>query len=282
MEPSAAIASIETALRLAIRTILGAAWHRANGAPDIDVLRSRQTEENRRRDGAVVSTDLLDYAMTTDLFALVLRNWELFKTVFDDRKRFDSHRSTVLDVRNTIAHSRPVVPFERDLLSGISGQLRNQVALFKGTMDESALYYPTIESAIDHQGHESHISSSLGLDSTLSRLSVGEELSFSCSAFMIDEIKIDWQLIAYKGYFMEPDWLPEGAWHGSGSTPQSRVIEATGEQVNLSYTLDRSDVGETLSFVVLMRSRAEFHRHGGPAWDDMRVFSYSVNPPRGG
>jgi hypothetical protein len=282
MEPSAAISSIETALRVAIRTIFGQRWLDSPGAPDVTVLRERQAVEHARRDGAIVSTDLLDYAMTTDLFNVVRRNWDVFKPIFDDKKRFDAHMGTVLDVRNTIAHSRPLVPFEKDLVSGIAGLIRNQVARHEGTMDESAPYYPTIESAIDHQGYESHFQPSYGSGPLLSRLNIGQEMVFTCSAFKIDDRDLEWQLLVFKGYFMQPVWLPNGQREGRGSVPQVPVVGGAGELATLSYVLDRNDVHERLSFVILLRAASDFHRHDEEGFDDARSFTYALNPPRGG
>ena len=53
------------------------------------------------------------------------------------------------NIRNAVGHSRPLLPFERDLLSGIAGQIRNQVTIYMSTQDEAGDIYPRIESVTD-------------------------------------------------------------------------------------------------------------------------------------
>lgn len=154
MEPTDALRSIETALRLAIREVFGYEWIGAKGAPDEEKLRERGVEEEKRRDGAVVSRDLLDYTETYHLTGIISDNWEKFQPVFKDKGRTLAYFGVIEDVRNSVAHSRDLVPFERDLISGIAGQLRNQVALFRSSEDQSARYYPKIERIVDGFGIE--------------------------------------------------------------------------------------------------------------------------------
>jgi hypothetical protein len=89
-------------------------------------LRERQAEAAKRPDGAVVSIDLLDYTEIYHLTGMIERNWEKFKPAFNDKGRTLAFFGVVKDVRNSVAHSRDLLPFERDLISGIAGQLRNQ------------------------------------------------------------------------------------------------------------------------------------------------------------
>lgn len=82
MEPTDALRSIETALRLVIRDILGRdAWFKAKGVPDVEKLRERQDEERRRRDGVVLSDDLLNFTETYHLTEMIEKNWDQFKPV---------------------------------------------------------------------------------------------------------------------------------------------------------------------------------------------------------
>jgi hypothetical protein len=91
VEPTDALRSIETALRLVIRDVLGdEGWLAAAGSPDRAPLEQKRTEENKRRDGAAVSSNLLDYTETYQLTNLVLKNWESFKPVFSDKARTES------------------------------------------------------------------------------------------------------------------------------------------------------------------------------------------------
>jgi len=75
--------------------------------------------------------------------------------VFDDKKRTEVYFGILEDFRNPSAHSRELATFERELLSGISTQLRNQVALYRTALDPANAHYPLIESIIDCFGQVS-------------------------------------------------------------------------------------------------------------------------------
>jgi hypothetical protein len=180
VEPTDALRAIEVALRLAVRQVLGGTeWLKAKGAPEREKLAERQEVEVKRRDGTVVSEDLLDYTETYHLTELVKKNWDSFSPVFVDKKRTEAFFGVIEDVRNSIAHSRDLVPFERDLITGIAGLLRNQVALYRsGAIDAAAQHYPLIESLKDSFGRDGHpLGGAPGRFSRI-RLEVGDVITF--------------------------------------------------------------------------------------------------------
>lgn len=66
-----------------------------------------------------------------------------------------------------------------------------------------------------------------------------------------------------------------------GSDPQ--IDETMGNEVTLSYTFARADVGERVPLLIHMRSNGEFHRQpGSQGTDASAMFHYTVNPSREG
>ena len=184
VDPGEALHSVETSLRVLIREVMGDAWKTAPGHPDVDAAQARRAEEVRRHNGAVISADLLDFTMHYELTTMVLRNWERFKVVFDDKKRTETFFDILEDYRNAIGHSRPLLPFERDLMTGIAGQLRNQIALYRSVTDGSTVFYPLIEMVRDSYGR-SGIADWLwmaGLTQPSQRVDVGDLLMFDSQA----------------------------------------------------------------------------------------------------
>lgn len=270
MEPSDALTSFENALRLAIRAVLGGEWTTAPGAPSLEALTKRMTEERARRDGVSVSTDLLDYAMTTDLTQLVRRNWEQFKPVFDDQKRTMTYFGIVEDVRNTIAHGREVMPHEKSLLAGATGQLRLQVSEYQSSADGSRTYYPTIERITDSFGNPPTDAVVPAVDRR--RVNVGDVLSFSGYASGGRGRDVRWLLARM------PTETPTSVL--SVAFPRSNpAVVAVGNEVQFSYTVSESDVMEYFWIGIVIAADSKFHRHAGHGWDDVASFGYSVNPP---
>ena len=269
VEPTDALRSIETALRLAVRDVLGeAAWLSARGAPDEVRLEERRIEEGKRRDGAFVSNRLLDYTETYHLTALVLSNWQQFQPVFRDRVRTEAYFGVVEDVRNSVAHSRDLVPFERDLISGIAGQLRNQISLFRSGADSSSKYYPLIESVKDSFGTEGSYTSmpiSRG-----PRVEVDDVLTFTGAAFGAKGRAVSWRLLRTKG-----QWP---------SLPQDHTALEVGEgdSVTFSYQITEADVDESFTIIIQITTNFRYHRHTlsyRHPFDDERFFLFAVNPP---
>jgi hypothetical protein len=273
VNPTMALQSIETALRLAIRQALGEAWIDKPGAPMRHDLLEKHDVDARRRDGVSVSEDLLDYTMTTDLSRIIQRNWENFAPVFKDKKRTDAYFKIVEDIRNAIAHSRPLVPFEEDLVSGIAGQLRAQVTEYRsmqGTGSEQ--YYPKIERLTDSRGEAGSDLWTGPLPS--SRLEVGDVITFTGSAFNARGNPVQWFL------FVRPGWQ-----NPAHARAASRVAE--GDDVVIEYVVTRDDVNEDLVVAVVIATDADFHRYneggiftaGLRAYDDVSFFHYAIAPP---
>lgn len=262
MDPSDSLRAIEVALRLAIRHVLGDDWVNAKGAPDRPPLEAKREEERKRRDGAATSGDLLEYVETYHLTTMIHKNWEEFKQVFGDRQRTLVYFKVLEDVRNSIAHSRDLMEFERDLVSGIAGQVRSQVSMYRASVDGSSNYYPRIEKVTDGfgtPGEEAHY----GIPTT--RVDMGDLLTFTGSAFSADGRPVTWYIQRTKG----AQYV---------STERQEV--ARGDSVTFSYQTTEEDVSENFYLGVVIATDSKYHRHGGH--DDIKFYRYQVSPPRFG
>jgi hypothetical protein len=240
---------------------------------DPEALVEKREVEKKRRDGAIVSEDLLDYAEFHHLGMIIRKNWEpAFRPIFEDKRRFEVSIGILEDVRNAIAHSRPLLQFERDLVSGISGQIRNQVTIYRTRKDPPTQHYSVIESVRDNFGQNPLAYSTTPY--VPQRLEVGDKVSFICQGS--DE----------RG--REVEWLVRAA----GPYPTSVRLSAPigpavpGAEARLELEITEAHVSEALYVDVSLRAvGARFHRHPAESTysffcDDSRTFLYAVNPPR--
>lgn len=269
MDPSAALTSFENALRIAIRTVFGNRWLDAQGAPEQADLSRRYAEEVARRDGVNLSADLLEYAMTTDLTKLILRNWEAFKPVFSDKKRTETYFGVVEDVRNAIAHGREVLPHERDLVAGAAGQIRLQVSEHQSAADASTQYYPVIERITDHFGRGPD-SRGYQHEMVYPRINVGDVLQFRAYASGGRGHAVRW--------YLNPSRANEDLQYPTGYR-DDWGFDAEGNEVTLEYIVTAEDVMEHFWISINLRSDNIYHRETS-GWDEYAVFKYAVNPPR--
>jgi hypothetical protein len=259
IEPTLAVQTVEIALRRLVRRVLGPDWANRRGAPDLERLREKHEEDRKRRGGAIVSDDLLAYTELYSLTELIEKNWEGFKPVFGDLPRTRVFLGVLKDFRNPVAHSRQLLPFERDLLNGASGQLRNRISLFLSEGDGPKNYYPSIESVTDSIGYlagEFHDADASGCPT---RLNVGDRIVFHCMATDPRGRELTWRLAVGE------------------SVEQAEVTTATGVPVELVWDVEDSHVGEKRWVRISVEHDGRFHRQKN--FDDERFQTYHVNPP---
>lgn len=264
------LVAAETALRDVIRAVVPG-WQSQLEPNAVQILVERRAEEDKRRDGISVSQDLLDYTEIYQLKALVNDNWEATKVVLDDKKRTDVYLGIILDVRNTIGHSRPVVPSERLLLAGAAGQIRNQLARYRSSQDGSALHYSSIDSARDMSGRNGfpHDTFPASVGQDLPRVDVGDEIAFEVAGTDPRNRELNWSL--YVGSNLT-------ATLARWNTTESRA-ECTGTRGTLTWKVPPADVGEKRYAVIVLRNSSNYQRHDTGKYDDARFFCYHVNPP---
>lgn len=272
MEPAEALVAAETALREAVRILLPD-WLDGVGAPDADQLIRKRDEDQRRRDGTVVSDDLLNYTELHQVANIITRNWESFKPAFDDLARTKVWLGALMDLRNSVAHGRSLVTFERDLLSGVSGQIRNQVALLRTAHEPSTAYYPVIEEVSDSFGQRFEASWSFDRPSGGApiRLNVGDRITLSMRAWDARGRDLEWDVFVDIG-------------RAGPRYDEVPLIRLYGSTADCMLQIQRDWVSEAVTVTVRMRGPGEFHRRSHtaePAHDDEVTMGYRVNPPLG-
>ncbi|SHN26851.1 Swt1 family HEPN domain-containing protein [Actinacidiphila paucisporea] len=137
MDPSEALASCERALRelltVSLRDKFGDNWLQEVFTPeDLARLREKQEVETKRRTkrgAAAVSASLITYAEFTQLTRLVDRHWDSLNRALGVKKEITVLLDRIEALRNAVAHSRELLPFEQELMSAIAGEIRNRVTI---------------------------------------------------------------------------------------------------------------------------------------------------------
>lgn len=281
-DPASSLQSAENALRLAVREVLGDDWQQY--VSDVPRIEAKQAEEAKRRDGVTVESDLLAYTEFHELTGIIMKAWEKFQPVFDDKKRTQVWFDSLEDVRNAIAHSRTLVEYERYLIAGVAGQIRNQVSLFRTSEDATRKHYAIIESVRDSFGRLGYKDPILMIPDTSAdpRLEIGDSISFDCVGSDVRGRELEWVLLW--------DQLSRSQ-NATVPIPPERTRMAYGNSVTLSLTIDEGDVGENLVAKIYVRAKDSKHvlhyrsmgtnerSLVGIGHDDYRRFDYSVNPP---
>lgn len=259
--PYEELVAAETALREVVRLCIGSSWQSDLDDEKLQKLEQKRKDEDSRRDGVVVSDDLLDYAEAFHVKDLVLKNWEKTRAILLDKKRAEVLMSVMLDVRNAIAHSRPVHRHERHLLAGVAGLLQNMLAVHRNSLDGPSAHYASINYARDSFGTEAGGSDGSN-DAVVRRLNPGEKVSFELSASDPFSRNVRWRAVLY---------------HETSATP---IVLGGFDGAESEYDWEVTDehFGENKRVTFFMSNSSGFTRCDGA--DQSVSFSYHVNPPR--
>ncbi|HEY0641427.1 MAG TPA: hypothetical protein VGD67_27680 [Pseudonocardiaceae bacterium] len=269
LEPSAALATCERALRQLITATAtasagaGANWITSVAKPDtIQRWSDRRREEaasRGKRGVAEVDSNLLAYASFFELVAILERSWEAYAPALGRKKETGALLARFDDLRNAVAHNRELLPFERELLSGIAGEIRNRVTIHLSSQDPSGDFYPRIEAVSDSLGNTIDTfeldSPTSGLCATAVRLSPGDTVVFRCDGVDPQGRDLTWSLRVGSDY----------------------VDSVGGDRAELRWNVTRKHVGHRVAARIYLRSDSEFHRWAGH--DQGVSLSYTVLPP---
>jgi hypothetical protein len=251
VEPAESINTLEVVLRSLVRVVLGERWSKHVDVPELE---QRRTEEVKRRDGAVVDNDLLQYTHLYELRKIIHKEWASFHAALPDKKRFDVYIDRAEDFRNAPMHSRILLPFEAALLEGIVGEIRNEVTVYRSQKGQDMNYHPTIDSITDSYGISDSAPEDI-FNHTELRLNVGDVIQFRCRGWDPQDRELRWDLrVAGKPYAQE-----------------------TGADAIVTWTVEEGHVSDATDVTIYMSSSGQYHRRG--TYDALSIFRYAIDPP---
>ncbi|WP_146083598.1 MULTISPECIES: hypothetical protein [unclassified Rathayibacter] len=273
IEPSVALNTCETALRSLIVSCYsreyGASWlERVASTATRGDWEARADTELRARGskgvGAVPPAGL-DYANFYDLVGIASADWAPLAAALGARKNVLPLLKRVNDLRNSISHNRPLLPFEKDLLSGISGQIRNQVTLYLSSQDPAGEIYPRIESIADSFGRGFESTTGRGeiagaVTTPLILVQPGDQVVFTCFGLDPQERELEWSIT------------------GANHLQRESQVGASGQAVELTWAVADDEVRESGLVEIKMQSvGARYFRCG--YFDQRAYFQFIIRPP---
>ncbi|WP_329202844.1 MULTISPECIES: hypothetical protein [unclassified Streptomyces] len=270
MDPSEALASCERSLRelltISLRDKFGDNWlQEVFTTEDLARLREKQEVEAKRRTkrgAAAVSASLITYAEFTQLTRLVTRHWDLLDGALGAKKEITVLLDRIEAMRNAVAHSRELLPFEQELMSAIAGEIRNRVTIHVSGQDASGEYFPRVEIVRDSFGHSTETAISAQDQMFMVRTGVtlrpGDVVRFTCRAVDPQSRPLTWRM-----------QTPDGTSHDAGE----------GEDLEIVWQVEEKHIHTNASLLLTVSSDGQHHRYGTVGWDAAVDFRYKVLPP---
>ena len=249
--------SAENALRDFIEEVLseniGENWIDQCGVPlgRIEKWKKGREAERRRITSRGIEERLLYYADFSDLSVILNHHWTLFEPCFGDWKTIELYMRKLKAYRNPDAHRREILPFEKHLIIGISGEIRTAITNFRSKKAPTDEYFPHIEYVQDSFGNVVHGGGGCDTDRFLQP---GDEVLFTVKAWDPEGEVLEYRLI------VPPDW---GDW--------------TTEAV-LTWKVAEKHISKRAQVELRMRAQREYHAQ--QEYDDLAVFTYIVLPRR--
>jgi hypothetical protein len=225
----------------------------------------RAAAEAGVRPGAAVVPPLgLAYSDFSDLVMIAGKHWDPIEPALGPKDETLPLLARFDQLRNSVAHSRGILTFEEDMLSGIAGQIRNQVTIYMSTQDPSGDYYPRIELVTDGFGNcvapvpgpATGFVIADGLCRAPEVIRIGQSVDFDCTGTDPKDRQLEWKL-------------------RTAGVPEQKVKARSGERVRLRWTPEIT--GEQTEVQIHLNSPSKYHRHFGH--DSLVLFVYRVLPP---
>lgn len=213
----------------------------------------RKQSEAKRQEAGVVEERMLYYADFYDLKTILKKHWQSeFSKVFGDWKTMEVWLSEMEKLRDPDAHRRELLPHQKHLVLGISGEIRTRLIKYRSKLETSEDAFPRIESARDSLGNI--FSYGRGLAKSPYILRPGDSIDYVITASD-----------------------PRGAILQYGMTVSGHHHSPIWQDANF-FRLEVSDAHIRRDFGVMfwIRSSRQYHAHTD--YDDSVTFHYDVLP----
>ena len=260
MDTTQALKDAENALRDFIALMLsskhGLNWIDSCGVTSerLKKWEERRQVEEKRQKGGNVDERLIYYADFYDLATILEKHWSAtFADVFGDLKSFKVLWAELEKFRDSDAHRRELLPHQKHLALGISGEIRTRIIRYRSKMETSEDYFPRIESVRDNLGNiwtpgtNSFITLHTG-----KILRPADVLEFVITASDPMGAALKYSIAKFPE---RPKW-------GNSNT--------------ISYTVKETDVAKNFILGIFIISSRDYHAN--PIGDDQVEFIYTVLP----
>ncbi len=248
--------SLRDFISLVLQEQLGDSWVEKCGISSgrLDKWKERKVAEEKRQKSGVVEQRLIYYADFYDLSTILKKNWPgAFSDALGEWKTTEAWLGELEKLRDPDAHRRELLPHQKHLILGISGEIRTRLIRYRSKQETSDdYYYPKIESARDSIGNIRTYGKAVDSNTGMS-LRVGDLIEFVITA--TDPMGEPLQYAIYKSFLTQ--------WQ------DSNVIQ---------LTIREKDIQKRFSVILVIKSRRKYHAE--QEYDDTAIFEYEVLPPK--
>lgn len=260
MDVTQSLKDSENALRDFIAAVLSAkhgdGWleHVGLSADRLAIWKQRKETEAKRQEAGVVEERILYYADFYDLSTILKKNWQDFAPALGDWKSMEVWLKELERLRDPDAHRRELLPHQKHLVLGISGEIRNRIVRYRSKQETAEDYFPRIESIRDSLGNIWTPPEAMHMMSTQTVLRPGDIVDIVVTATdpLAEQLTYGTQIVARSA---------EIVWQDGGT---------------FTVRIKESDVRRQFFIEVFIKSSRDHHASSGH--DDSVLITYQVLP----
>jgi len=256
MEETKALKEVENSLRDFISALMseekGDDWiESCSISPDrIIQWKERRETERKKQQFGTPENRLLYYSDFYDLSSIIAKNWnDKFIAALGDKATILLFLKILDDFRNPDAHRRELLPHQKHLIIGISGEIRNRIVLYRSKKETGEDYFPRIESVRDNLGNLC-TPDEMFADTKLI-LRPGDKLTFVVTATDPLGEALEYQCVSV----------------GPEPWQENNIIE---------IVIEDKHIAKKQTFYVSIRSKRNYHAKN--FFDDVASFNYTILP----
>lgn len=155
-------------------------------------VEKREAEKNKYKE-ILLEPRIIYYSDFYDLKNIISKKWELIKPILNDKKRFEIFFDEVEKFRNTEAHGRELLTYQKDLLNGIVNDLKTQLVIHHNKNMNADDYFIKLLKVSDSIGNTWEYGDN-GHKFTKKILRVGDTIEFIIEAFDPKGREINYEL----------------------------------------------------------------------------------------
>jgi hypothetical protein len=242
-----------------LQSALGPDWEDQSGVSQerLAKWKDRREVERKRQEAGATDERLIYYADFFDLRTILKKHWDqIFSQALGDWKTLDVYLSDLERLRDPDAHRRELLPHQKSLAIGISGEIRTRIVRYRSKKETDEDCFPRIESARDSLGNiwvPGQSSLELYTVSTKTTLRPDDQVDFVVTARDPEDLPVAYALEDPTG--KQTDWQESGVFNVRIGEPH---------------------IGKLRGFSLLIRSPRTYHAEGNR--DGSVRFLYRILP----
>lgn len=161
----------------------------------LEKWKEKREIETKKYKGFNPEMRIIYYSDFYDLKTIIIKNWEKFKEILINKRRFEVLFDLMENFRNTISHGRKIMSYEENMVKGITGDLKTTLTRYHNKNENKDDFFIKILKISDNLGNcIEHCKKPLMMLIVQGELRVGDYLEIDIEAHDPKDREIEYRI----------------------------------------------------------------------------------------